>query len=79
MNVRNRKIEVKSDNFATFKRMLYRKNFDNNETEIFMNATRITNWDISDVNQSRLVLKTLLVSKNDQKGKEDFVKLASIV
>lgn len=44
-----------------------------------MNATRISNWDISEVNQSRLVLKTLLVSKNDAKGKEDFVKLATVV
>lgn len=44
-----------------------------------MNATRITNWDIAEVNQSRLVLKTLLVSKNDKKGKEDFVKLANCV
>lgn len=44
-----------------------------------MNATRITNWDIAEVNQSRLVLKTLLVSKNDSKGKEDFVKLGNCV
>lgn len=49
-----------------------------------MNATRITNhdlsdWDISEVNQSRIALKTLLVSKNDIKGKQDFLRLARIV
>ncbi len=44
-----------------------------------MNCTRITNWDIAEVNQSRLVLKTLLVAKNDQKGKEDFLRLANVV
>jgi hypothetical protein len=59
--------------------MLYRKKLDNNESELFMNATRISNWDISEVNKSRLVLKTLLVHKNYEKAKEDFVKLATIV